>query len=589
MKTSLAVHEKPGTDAFIAAPLRDAAEYATFTALLNCYIREFAQPAGQVRTASGGNIPQALASKMLAGDVVVIDLCASQRQLAIKADRWSLLGRGRYNSTPFIKQFGKPWRAICAGEAIRLLQEEMAAQLQQGINPELVEQIENSIRVTHAFLETPLPAYPDNFVRSEQSLIWGHPMHPTPKSRSGVDPEALLACSPEAGAHFPLYWFRIDPRLLQQQGDARAVAILSTLTDEAHAYPCHPWEADHILRSPLYQQARRQGLIAPLGLRGAPFYPTSSVRTLYQAGLPWFLKCSIHVRLTNCVRKNAWYELESAVALNTLLAETFCRLENQTPGFHIMREPAASSLDFSLIPGADAQEARHLQECFGILYRENLPPATRLDCQVEMAAALFAWDRQGNSLIAPFIARLAAQRDLSWADASQRWLTAYLDVLLPGVLNAFFNEGVIFEPHLQNTLIGLQNGLPHRVWIRDLEGTKLDPSRWPAAALSGMSERARQSVWYPRDKGWQRIAYCLLINNLSEALFHLAGGDRTLEQQLWNTLAQRLTGWRREPEIAALLSGAKIPSKNNLRTRLLQRADKQADYTPIAHPMRAPV
>lgn len=588
MLTSSTIDKHPSHHAALSTPARDAAEYAGLTALLNCYIREFAQPQGDVRLATHGNIPQALTSKMIPGDVVLITLAASEKMLAIKAERWSLLGRGFYSSAPFIKQFGKPWRAASCSDVISLLLSEMAATVGEAINAELAEQIENSIGITRAFVEhSPVRSSKASYIHSEQSLLWGHPMHPSPKSRSGVEHNALLACSPEVGASFPLVWFRVAPSLWQCSGDARVVEMLASLGGEENCYPCHPWEVEHIVNSPLYQRAEVQGLISLLGEGGMELFPTSSVRTLYGEGLPWYLKCSIHVRLTNCVRKNAWYELESAVALSERLASQLTALETRTPGFRIMREPAATSLDFSqLTTGDELAEVRHLQECFGILYRENLSAEELAQYQPQMAAALFAYDRAGISQIQDVIARLSLARHLHHRDACLLWLGSYLDILLTGVMDAFFNEGIVFEPHMQNVLVGMEDYLPARVWVRDLEGTKLTSERWSSEDLADMSEQARQSVWYSREKGWNRIAYCLLINHLSEALFHLADGNRELEQQLWDLLASRLADWQQQPEIAAMLNGGPIPSKNNLRTRLLQRADKFADYTQMAHPMR---
>ena len=76
-------------------------------------------------------------------------------------------------------------------------------------------------------------------------------------------------------------------------------------------YPCHPWESYTIYKNPVVKHAIEQGKITPLGLGGEKLLPTSSVRTL--PDMDWFAKFSINVRLTNCVRKNAWYELDSAV------------------------------------------------------------------------------------------------------------------------------------------------------------------------------------------------------------------------------------------------------------------------------------
>ncbi|MCC4820651.1 IucA/IucC family protein, partial [Vibrio lentus] len=72
-------------------------------------------------------------------------------------------------------------------------------------------------------------------------------------------------------------------------------------------YPCHPWEVYTLLQNPVVKTAIEQGKIIPLGLGGKKLLPTSSVRTLYHPDMDWFAKFSINVRLTNCVRKNAWY------------------------------------------------------------------------------------------------------------------------------------------------------------------------------------------------------------------------------------------------------------------------------------------
>ncbi|QKJ87617.1 siderophore biosynthesis protein [Paramixta manurensis] len=588
MSVSLAVRDNPLLTNKVA-PETEQAEFASLTALLNCYIREFARPAGRVSIARQGNIPLSLASRMVAGEVVLLELAGSEGVLfAIRATRWSLLERGDFSGTPFVKQFGRPWRAVRCREAIALLVNDMVKQTGQLPDLELMEQIENSIQVTTSFLTKAPPHQGEHhYIASEESLLWGHPLHPSPKSRQGVTPSELLACSPEVSARFPLFWFRIDPSLLQVRGAAPVTSMLNTLVDE-HCYPCHPWEVQHITRSPLYARAFSAGLITPLGLRGPTFAATSSVRTLYREDLPYYLKLSIHVRLTNCVRKNAWYELESAVVLSALLETTFTRLEAAAPGFHIMREPAASSLDFSAIAEPQqADEVRHLQECFGILYRENLAVEQHGPQAPWLAAALFAVDRTGHSPVQRCLQQLSAAQGISHQQASQLWLRHYLAVLLPGVLDAFFREGVVFEPHLQNVLLSIKDHLPAQIWVRDLEGTKLTTERWSARALAGMSSRARQSVWYSREQGWRRVAYCLLINHLSEVLFRLADGNRQLEQRLWDCLAQQLAPWQAEPEIATLLAGGAIPSKNNLKTRLLQKADKHADYTLMEHPMRS--
>lgn len=337
-------------------------------------------------------------------------------------------------------------------------------------------------------------------------------------------------------------------------------------------------------------QAR--GLIAPVGPLGDALRPTSSVRTLYHPELAYFLKCSVHVRLTNCVRKNAWYELESAVALTELLAPSWRALATQVPGFDVMLEPAATSLDVASVDpalhAADPLAARALSESFGILYRQGIPAAQRARWQPQVAAALFTCDAQGDSVCAARLRALGSAQ-MDHRTATLLWFRAYAGLLLDGVWSALFQHGIALEPHLQNTVIGFADGWPTRVWVRDLEGTKLLAHHWPAARLRGVGERARQSLYYTPEQGWNRVAYCALVNNLAEAIFHLGEGDAALQARLWRCVGEIALRWQQrhgaQAALQGLLDGAPLPGKNNLGTRLWQRADRQSDYTALPNPI----
>ena len=130
--------------------------------------------------------------------------------------------------------------------------------------------------------------------------------------------------------------------------------------------------------------------------------------------------------------------------------------------------------------------------------------------------------------------------------------------------------------------------MPCCVWIRDLEGTKLLPEFWSPESLNQLSERARQSVYYSREQGWNRIGYCTFINNISEAIFFIAEGDQTLEKTLWNSVKSAIVRWQsvngKQPELESLINGGSFPSKNNFTTRLMQRADKESNYTQVPVP-----
>lgn len=562
------------------------AQAHAITCWLNCYLREFALPRGQVDLDyRGRDCPIGLTH----GNATLVRFRFAQTGfgLIVRARRISRLGRGEYIGSPYIKSPGEPWRCADAPTLVHFLLDRLTPEC--GFNHELLAQACNSMAVTRQLLERTVAAQTsgDALIDAEQAMLWGHALHPTPKSREGVDIAQVLACSPEARTRFPLYWFRIDPRLLQCQG-IDVSGVLADLSGRENSYPCHPWEVERILANPVVQQARKLGLIEPLGAIGQALAPTSSVRTMYHAQSDYFLKLSIHVRLTNCVRKNAWYELESAVALTGLLARAWDDVRHRATGFDVLAEPAATTLDFAGLD-SDPAAVRELAESFGILYRDSFPVSVREHYRPQVAGALFAFNRHGDSVAHEVVKQYAVQLGRGYAHAAEVWFGAYAQCLLEGVWLAFFEHGIALEPHLQNTLIGFEQGMPTRVWVRDLEGTKLVAERWSQERLAQLSERARASVLYPHDLGWKRVAYCALVNNLAEAIFHLAAGDDALEDRLWQVIAQVAADYQRrygrQPLLQGLIDGAALPSKNNLRTRLFKRADRDSDYTTLANPI----
>lgn len=551
--------------------------------LLNCYLREYALPRNEV---SLNDQAQDLPMSLRQANSRCISIRLPSGRLTVRIDRASLLGRCHYISAPYFKGNNQSWRPLNAHELARLLCTPLSGADRVG---EMLQQIGNSLQITRTFLRHSRPANQaaDSLLASEQHQLWGHALHPTPKSREGISRDDLLACSPEVGARFQLHWFKVDPTLIRHQGeDPRST--LRQLSGREDAYPCHPWEVARVLADPLVQRAQQQGLITYLGPLGQAMYPTSSVRTLYHPQMAYFMKFSMHVRLTNCVRKNAWYELDSAVALTRLLGPIMSELATQQPGFMLMPEPSATSLDLSAL--GTLEEAREVTECFGIVYRENLPVADRERYQPQVAMALFTWDQQGRSVCRQQVQRYADNTGLTIEQATLNWLDAYASQMLGGVLYCLFRQGVALEPHLQNTVIGFaENGLPSQVWIRDLEGTKLVPEIWPAERLSALDERTRSSVYYSAQKAWQRVGYCALVNNLGEAIFHLANGSGALEQELWDRIGDLLhaqsTRLGHPTELRELCAGAPFPSKENFMTRLMMRADREAGYTLLPSPL----
>ncbi|MGN5478675.1 IucA/IucC family C-terminal-domain containing protein [Cupriavidus basilensis] len=114
---------------------------------------------------------------------------------------------------------------------------------------------------------------------------------------------------------------------------------------------------------------------------------------------------------------------------------------------------------------------------------------------------------------------------------------------------------------------------------------KLNLSRHPASSMPELSERAQASLWYDEDQGWNRVAYCLFVNNLCEVIAQLGAGRPTMTARLWSVVRHHLHTYQHRYGNAAsaqrvngLLAGGPFPAKTNFSNRFFQRADRASTY-----------
>jgi siderophore synthetase component len=583
-----------------------AASRRSLETLLNCYCREVAIPEGHASVGplfGHNDWSLSLRCALAGGQALHILLPRLDSRVVVAVQQDSPTGNYRYLSAAYGKTAGQAWTLLDWRALAELVIGDLAAKTGQPFNAELLAQIEDSVQVTTAILDAPWPnAIPADPMRayldSEQSLTYGHPFHPAPKSRQGFTAEDVRRYSPELRGAFPLHYFAVRQDAVHQQSTlaSRCSELIAAQAPRGLAaggdyllIPAHPWQARWLMEKPLIAEAMRDGRIRHLGAQGEPYYPTSSVRTLYQPGNPYFYKFSLHVRLTNCVRKNAVYELEGALQVNRIMTGLVPELRARFPGTAIMEEPAFLSVD---LKDGDAQRNREITEGFGLILRRAFDADNLLPGAVPLlAGSLFGNHVLGEARLAALLQQIGERERMAPEAVTEEWFSRYVRQVLYPVLHCYFAHGVVFEPHLQNVVIGLVDNWPAQVFLRDFEGVKLVAERYPASSLPGLGQRAREALWYEREAGWKRIAYCLFVNNFCEAVHQLGAGQPALQQRLWNQVRHHLQRYQAEhgdgasaPRIAALLAGAPLPSKGNLCNRFLKQADRAADYVPFANP-----
>jgi siderophore synthetase component len=543
------------------------ADEAVAHTLLNCLLREVSGPEHETAVVDGYLLLR-------------LPRCGVLLRAALR--RTSLLGAHRFTGA-VQEQGARGWTEVNWRRLADQVQQELT--LRTGApNDEFLGQLASSHDgITTALATRTRTASPlDRYVESEQSLIFGHRFHPTPKARS-ADRGTWAAYAPETLAAFPLRHLAVRAPLIAGETAApSADAVLDRLRHVPDGYrllPAHPWQYELLREHPLLRAAIARGDVLDLGTGGAPFTPTASVRTLH--GEDAFLKFSLNVRITNCIRKNASYELSGAVALTRLLTPVFDELTACFPGSAVLCEPAYRSL---AIPGPDGRSDISLLEGFGVIVRDRLGSALHPGLTPLLAAAVADEYPTSSAHISHLLG--PGSHD---PQAALDWWAAYLRLLLPPVLAAYSRHGVVLEPHLQNVLIAVDDdGMPRQVLFRDLEGTKLLAERH-TRTFATLSADVAGPIAYDAQRGWDRVVYCLLVNNAAEILAALADLHPHLEPALWAEVRHVLCEFGDEhgyaPRLRALLAGAPLPAKANLLTRWARRADREARYIRLPSPL----
>ncbi|HSC67377.1 MAG TPA: IucA/IucC family protein [Cellvibrio sp.] len=582
---------------FLPESINKAACRYSALAILNCYVREIAIPHHLLEFVQNGK------------DFVFIKFPMCNKNVSVSVANRSAIGNLIYTSALMVVDLNAdstaehfPWENLPL-----LVVEELCLRFKNdSVKQELLAQIENSAALIEQTVEHGLrmggSSYKD-YIESEAALIYGHFFHPAPKCRQGFSESEALIYGPEFGRSFQLHYFALAPET-QWIVTAGEFAVQSLIQDMAQIrtqdlpkgwslLPCHPWQAKYLLQQPVVNEAIAEESLKYLGASGVYFRPTASVRTLYSPDFPYFLKCSLSMRITNSVRKNAYYELEGAVSLTRILSPFISILSQRFPCFEFVLEPFALSAN---LPQADHKTQKDLRSHCGVIFRDAIPFRASPSIQHWLAATLLADDHCGESWLEKcFLAQGIAKHTPLSKNFAHEWFASYLEHLVLPLLSAYFEQGIACEPHLQNVVVKLNQGWPCGVILRDLEGTKLVEGIWNAAMVEDLSGQALTSVLHDEHKTWRRLSYCLFVNHIGQAIYQLCnfGID---ENQLWQQVREVLKSYLKsnssalvERRIGGLLGGDALISKANLITRFFQQADSDASYVLLPNPMNISV
>ncbi|WP_129116409.1 IucA/IucC family protein [Halegenticoccus tardaugens] len=599
-------------DGTVGAGCETPAEHAasaTIHAFLNCYLRE----TGDYEVVRTSRTPIDAGTDRTA----VCELDEQRLELFVPLRYESPTGRHLFElPVRYRSGDGEPVPADAATLAALLGKELSLAAGGEGDLSELLRRVLVSERNVERFVEgraddaERLYGFETDFRDAEQSLVYGHLLHPTPKSREGIADHEAGTYAPELRGSFPLYYFRADPSVLDG-GSAREESAVEWVKSELRAddevpasfvdanvegddalVPIHPWQADYLLDQPHVRAAIDDGVLEPLGRVGREYFPTTSVRTAYSPESSFMHKGSLAVQITNSERTNKLPELDRGVAVAELLeTELGEELRDRFPGFDVVRDPAYLTLDLGAYQSADEGP----ESGFEVVLREN--PFRGLDAANATPVVGLCQDGiDGPSRLARIVETLAEREGRSTAAVSRDWFRRYLDRSLRPILWLYLTWGVGVEAHQQNSVLRLDGGYPAEFFYRDNQGYYFCESTYDEvdALLPGVGERA--DTICPDAVADERIRYYVVLNNVFGVVNAFGVADLVDERDLLAVLREELRSLREFDRdgselVESLLSERRLPCKANLRTRvrdmdeLVGSLEEQSVYTEIPNPI----
>ncbi len=556
------------------------AEEAVFQNFANCYRREIDPGTPAAPPQSGA-------------DCLQWALPSQRSQLRAEILTPSLCGPCRFGRI-WVQQGSDPhWQPLPPFAAVCALARECYGRLdtQGGLR---ASELELLLRVLLSYqgirdgLEAQAGPMGDEFIAAEQSLIYGHTLHPTPKSLQGMADWQQVHYAPHRKGRFALDLFALQAARAVQTSAApysAAEALHQVFGPAAAALglregeiplPMHPLQAQALRLDPQVQALLATGALRDLGPGGPLFTATSSVRTVYSPDSPWMLKFSLPVRITNSVRVNRRHELAAGVTMARLIHAIGPTLR---PGLRFLLDPAAITLD---LPG-------RAESGFEVILREN-PFQGPAGAGVTTLAALTADPPPG------YPSRLVAALRQSGRSA-QAWFRAYLTVALAPLLHLYDAHGMALEAHQQNGLLALNQGWPEAFYYRDNQGFYLADSY--RADLRRIIPEADNisGLYYSETVIQKRFSYYLIVNQIFGVIARFGRDQLCAEETLLDDLGVFLRDQHASLHRAGrrfvnhLLDSPTLGAKFNLTARLhdvdeLAAADEDALYAAVPNPLR---
>ena len=548
--------------------------------------------------------------------ILLLNLAPHNTVMAVPVDRVSQLGQHRFADTPSVlsaaslneHQWLKPSAMSLASFIIEDIVHQHKGDVTLDGNGVLKRWLE-SYEGLQIILEHRNDEIDDivddkqDFIQTEQSLIYGHAMHPTPKGRAGFYGAEWAKYAPETNSKTQLnYWLVHSDYIIEEfvDGDSITAELKEKLVADMSDYqqqliaqnpehkllPLHPWQATFLQQQPWYQQLVESGQLFDLGALGWYLHPTTSVRTLAAFDAPWMFKLSLSVAITNSVRINLPKECKRGMhACRIWRSDYGTQLGAEYPTIAVLNDPAWIALRIN---------GKIIDETICIL-RDN--PFTQSMQVTNLASLSQDHPTRLTNRLATLFQSIHQRTNQPLDKVATEWFDTYLQVGFIPLIHLYYQHGIGFEVHQQNSLIELKDGYPAKFWARDNQGFGYI-AEYAMPLIDAYPELISEGECViPEDFADSRVAYYLVGNTIFGLITAIARTQLVSETALLATFRDCLVMLEKQYPHRSLfdllLRSPTLPFKGNLLTRLhaldelTAPVETQSIYVDIANPMSA--
>ncbi|MCY9548722.1 IucA/IucC family protein [Lysinibacillus xylanilyticus] len=584
---------------------KQIAENATFQAFMNCYIREVSS--GHWVRKEEWIKEQRLSILITEAHMIEIELPIQNTRFAFGMEYKSLVGRHIFGVSLKYCTKQKQWLVEDKLTILITLIQELHLMAKADGCPgfslhfdELILRIIESYQTMANYIENSLEDKKQNganatFIEAEQSLLFGHWLHPTPKSRQGMANWQQTSFAPELQGSFQLHYFRVDHKIVKESSVLEKSAselIIQSLTkaqpdfvtSEKHSLiPMHPLQAQWLLQQQYVKEAIAEGLIKYEGALGAFYTATSSIRTVYSSNEEMMYKFSIPVKITNSLRVNRMHELKAGIVMARLMNKIDF-LQNH-PSFRMIDDPAYMTVEFP----------NQTESGFEVIFRSNVFPKGHDEGICMIAALVQEPLPKEKSRLYQLIMKISQSEFRSLESISLDWFKDYWKCAIEPLLRLYDEYGIALEAHQQNSVLNISSGYPTTYYYRDNQGYYLSKTYEEELLSIEPSLHETAELFYEDALIHDRFTYYLFMNQLFPVISRF-GADQLIDEKIllkWSIdqlhlLEKEFTGLGKS-FVRNILKQDELAFKANLLTRFhdvdeLEAELEQAVYTKIPNP-----